>query len=152
MEKILSCCLTVIIGITTIASCRSTKPTKKDFIGEYKYRTNKIAYNFDYKLILNEDTTFFLQIGSGRCSGKWYKYNNEIRLSCDEEGTLSAISSGNLSQREYTVTELEGDSLSLLICEQCNTLPVLPPNTGGGKKIIILKKNTIPLDVLQERF
>ncbi len=63
--------LRIIIILTVITSCQSTRIHTEDFVGKYKYRTNKKVYNFDYILKLDIDTTFYLQISNQNCNGKW---------------------------------------------------------------------------------
>ncbi|MFT3994124.1 MAG: hypothetical protein QM660_07440 [Dysgonomonas sp.] len=126
--------------LITFMSCQSTKFHKKDFAGKYKYKTNKLSYNFDYKLELNADTTFYFQISNQSCIGKWrFLSKNEVMLKCDDVDTMDALSSGYLSQREYTMRLLNGDSLELTIYNPY--LPSIPLlNQPGKKEKVPLKK------------
>lgn len=121
-------------------SCQSTKFHKKDFVGKYKYKTTKFFYNFDYKLELNADTTFYLQISNQSCIGKWrFLSKNEVMLECDDMDTMNALSSDYLSQRKYTARLLNSDSLELSIYNPY--LPSIPLlNQPGKKEKIPLKK------------
>lgn len=137
--------------IVVITSCQATKFQKKDFVGKYKYRTNKLAYNFDYKLKLNTDTTFHLQISNQSCSGKWKPLSKyEIILKCNDVNTIEALSSGYLSQREYIIIRLKDASLKLTIYN--SYLPFIPSlNQSVKKEEVILKKdNSVSSDLPSE--
>ncbi|MBF0762528.1 hypothetical protein IR148_15915 [Dysgonomonas mossii] len=119
--------------LITFMSCQSTKFHKKDFVGKYKYKTNKLSYNFDYKLELNADTTFYLQISNQSCIGKWrFLSKNKVMLKCDDVDTMDALSSGYLSQREYTIKLLNDNNFELTIYNPY--LPSIPLLNQPGKK------------------
>jgi hypothetical protein len=122
-----------------ITSCQSTKFYIEDFIGEYKCRINKLAYNFDYKLILNADTTFYLQIDNQKCTGRWNLLSkNEAILTCNGANGIDALSSGYLSQRKYAIKWFKSDSLKLTIYNLY--LPSIPLLYQSSKKQEVILK------------
>ncbi len=123
-------------------SCQSTKFHKKDFIGMYKCRTNKLSYNFDYKLELNADTTFYLQISNQSCIGKWkFLSKNEVILKCDNVNTVDALSSSYLSQREYAIKQINSDSLELTIYNPYIPSIALLSQPSKKEKVFLKKEN-----------
>lgn len=90
-----------------LMACKAQRPNPASMNGTFYNKSKNLDFNYEYKLQLNADGSFFLnekhKDANPQCKGNWMRIGQDtIFLKCSEvvEAT-EMLSNGYMSKREY---------------------------------------------------
>lgn len=113
MKKIFPCTIVFLIFL----SCRALNIGNVPITGTFYKRGENLGFNFEYKLELKEDGTFYLEEklmdANPQCKGKWERVGKDsILLKCDSIANVNEmLTNGYMNSREQILKIVSKDGL-----------------------------------------
>lgn len=107
-----------ILAVVALISCKVQNLSQESMYGTFYNRSKNLDFNYEYKLELNDNGSFFLnekhKDATPQCKGSWKRVGQDtILLKCNEVVEVTEmLSSGYMNKREYKLQIIGKNKIS----------------------------------------